>query len=151
MNYNILSYSIYGSITTYIILWVGKLFHRNGRIFILKLFHQNESMTDTTNNILLMAYYLFNIGYAVVQFSVWKKVDGVDDMVASVATKTGILVIILAVTHYFNMCLIYFLSKKNQLFITSKNYHHEKFYCYSLHYLPATCYCINAVCCQQSF
>ena len=79
-------------------------------------------MTDTTNNILLMAYYLFNIGYAVVQFSVWKKIERVDDMVASVATKTGILVIILALTHYFNMCLIYFLSKKNQSFITLKNY-----------------------------
>ena len=79
-------------------------------------------MTDTTNNILLMAYYLFNIGYAVVQFSVWKKVTGIDMMIASIATKTGILVMILAVTHYFNICLIYFLSKKNHSFITSKNY-----------------------------
>lgn len=79
-------------------------------------------MTDTTNNILLMAYYLFNIGYAIMQFSVWKKVTGIDDMIAFIATKTGILITILAVTHYFNICLIYFLSKKNQLFITSKNY-----------------------------
>jgi hypothetical protein len=79
-------------------------------------------MTDTTNNILLLAYYLFNIGYADVQFSSWKKISGIDDMIASVATKTGILVIILAVTHYFNICLIYILSKKNYLLITSKNY-----------------------------
>ena len=50
MNYNIISYLIYGCITVYIIYHVGKLFHRNGRIFILRLFHQNESLTDTTNN-----------------------------------------------------------------------------------------------------
>lgn len=122
MNYNIVSYCIYGSVTIYIIWWVGKLFHRNGRVFILRLFHQNASMTDTTNNLLLLAYYLFNIGYAVVQFSLWKKVTGPGDMIASISTKAGILVTILAVTHYFNMCLIYFLSKNNHLFITSKNY-----------------------------
>jgi len=69
-----------------------------------------------------MAYYLFNIGYAVVQFSMWKKVSDIDNMIASIATKTGILVMILAVTHYLNMGVIYILSKKNNLFISSKNY-----------------------------
>ncbi|HEX5151696.1 MAG TPA: hypothetical protein VFW07_09605 [Parafilimonas sp.] len=121
MNYNILSYCIYGCVTIYIIYWVGKRFHRSGRIFILKLFRQNEALTDTTNNILLIAYYLFNIGYTVVQFSLWKKVSGIDTMISSIATKTGILILILAITHYFNMYLIYFLSKKQQQLITSKN------------------------------
>ena len=122
MSYNILSYFIYGCITVYIIYWVGKLFHSSGRIFILRLFHQNESMADTTNNILLIAYYLFNIGYAVVQFSFWEKVSGIESMIASVAMKTGVLVTILAITHYFNLYLIYFLSKKNHQSITLKNY-----------------------------
>jgi hypothetical protein len=121
MNYNILSYVLYGCITIYIIYYVGKLFHRNGRIFILRLFHQNEPLTDTTNNILLMAYYLFNIGYSVVQFSFWERVSGVAEMIASISMKTGVLIFILAVTHYFNMLLIYFLSNRNNHLITSKN------------------------------
>lgn len=120
MNYNIASYLVYGCITVYIIYYVGKLFHRNGRIFILRLFHQNVALTDTTNNMLLMAYYLFNIGYAVLQFSFWEKVSALDSMIASVSMKTGILVLILGVTHYFNISLIYFLSKKNYQTITSK-------------------------------
>ena len=113
MNYNIISYLIYGCITVYIIYYVGKLFHRNGRIFILRLFHENKAITDTTNNILLLAYYLFNIGYSVLQFSFWKKVSGIDTMIASISMKTGTLVVILAITHYFNILLIYFLSKRN--------------------------------------
>lgn len=120
MNYNILSYSIYGCITVYIIFWVGKAFYRNGRVFILRLFHQNEALTDTTNKILLMAYYLFNIGYAVIQFSFWEKVYGIATMISSIATKTGILVMILAVTHYFNILLIYLLSKRNYYSLNSK-------------------------------
>src|SRR6185312_17033802 len=112
MNYNIFSYFIYGCITIYIIYWVGKLFHHNGRIFILRLFHQNESLADTTNNILLLAYYLFNIGYAILQFSFWEHVTGFESMIASIAMKTGLLILILAVTHYFNMVLIYFYQKE---------------------------------------
>lgn len=121
MNFNILSYLVYGCITIYIIYYVGKLFHRNGRVFILGLFQQNESLTDTTNNILLMAYYLFNIGYTVVQFSFWEKVTGIHGMVTSISTRTGILIFILAVTHYFNMLLIYILSNRNNHSLTSKN------------------------------
>ncbi|MEO7767108.1 MAG: hypothetical protein ABIS01_06770 [Ferruginibacter sp.] len=120
MNYNITSYLIYGCITFYIVYYVGKLFHRNGRIFILRLFNQNESLTDTTNNILLMAYYLFNIGYSIMQFSFWEKVSRIDTMIGSISMKTGTLVMILAVTHYFNITLIYFLSKRNHHSLTSK-------------------------------
>lgn len=121
MNYNIFSYFIYGCITIYIIYWVGKLFHHNGRIFILRLFHHNESLTDTTNNLLLLAYYLFNIGYVITQFSFWERITGFQSMIASISMKTGLLILILAVTHYFNMILIYFLSKTNFQSITFKN------------------------------
>lgn len=121
MNLNIISYLLYGCITIYIIYYVGKLFHRSGRIFILRLFHHNEPLTDTTNNILLMVYYLFNIGYAVVQFSFWNQVRGIADMISSISTKTSILILILALTHYFNMWLIYLLSHKNNQLINPKN------------------------------
>lgn len=121
MNYNIISYLVYGCITIYIIYFVGKLFHRNGRVFILRLFRDNAAMTDTTNNLLLMAYYLFNIGYAVLQFSFWEEVTSAATMISSISRKTGMLVLILAVTHYFNIALIYFLSKRNHHLLTIKN------------------------------
>ena len=119
MNYNILSYLVYGCISIYIIYYVGKLFHRNGRIFILQLFNEDEALTDTTNNILLLAYYLFNIGYSILQFSLWETVSGLDSLIASISMKTGTLILILAVTHYFNISLIYILSTKK--FSITKN------------------------------
>lgn len=112
MNFNILSYLIYGVFTIFIIYWVGRAFHSNGRIFILRLFNQNETLTDTTNNILLTAYYLFNIGYAVIQLSFWKHITNFGLLISSISEKTGILILILALTHYFNVTLIYYLSKK---------------------------------------
>ncbi|HLV45480.1 MAG TPA: hypothetical protein VKY32_00405 [Flavobacterium sp.] len=121
MNYNILSYSIYALITCYVIIWVGKLFHRNGRIFILSLFQNREDLTNNTNNLLLIAYYLFNIGYAILQFSYWETIKNVSTMISSIATKTGILILILAALHYNNMFIIYLLSNKNKKINKSLN------------------------------
>lgn len=116
MNYNILSYLIYALLTIYMIVWVGRQFHRNGRVFILSLFAHRENIADTTNNLLLMGYYLFNIGYAILQFSFWAEVPNVTSLLASIANKTAVLVLILAGLHYNNMFIIYILSKnKHQI------------------------------------
>ncbi len=115
MNLNMLSYGIYILLTLYLILWVGRQCYRNGRVFILRLFRNNEAMTDTTNNILLIAYYLFNIGYAVLQLYFWEQVTTAAAVIESIAGKAGLLIMILAVTHYCNITLIYYLSKKSLL------------------------------------
>jgi len=114
MNSNILAYAIYLTITVYIIYWVGRMFHRNGRVFILKLYHDQEAAADTTNNLLLVAYYLFNIGYAFLQLKTWSYIRSCEQLIASLSTNIGLLILILAVTHYFNMVLIYFLSRSDK-------------------------------------
>jgi hypothetical protein len=121
MNYNILSYTIFSLITIYIIIWVGRLFHRNGRIFILSFFQNKEELTDTTNNLLLTGYYLFNIGYAIIQFSYWKKIETIADMLSSTLERTGILILILAFLHYNNMLIIYVISNYKKNKHTTKN------------------------------
>jgi len=88
------------------------MFHSNGRVFILKLFKGETEATDTMNNILLIAYYLFNIGYAFLQLKMWEQIVSLPQLIASLSEQIGILILILAVTHYFNMLLIYMLSKK---------------------------------------
>lgn len=114
MNYNIFSYFIYGLISCYIIIWVGRLFHKNGRVFILALFQYREELTDTTNNLLLTAYYLLNIGYAIIQFKYWEHLEHADQMMRSIATKTALQLFLLAILHYNNMFILYFLSRNKQ-------------------------------------
>lgn len=116
MNSNIIAYIIYISATVYIIYWLGRLFHRNGRVFILQLYEGDAEATDTINNILLLAYYLFNIGYAFLKLRTWEQVRSPALLISSVGYNLGLLILILAVTHYFNMLLIYFLSKKHHTF-----------------------------------
>lgn len=112
MNHNTIAYVVYICITLYIIVYVGKKFHGNGRIFIYKIYKGDAETCDRINNILLVAYYLFNVGYAFLQLTIWEKVATVPQFISSLSQQIGLLVLILAITHYFNMFLIYIASKK---------------------------------------
>ena len=112
MNYNILTYAVYVVIMIYIIVWVGKAFHHNGSVFIHDFFPKNTTLAETSNNLLLVGYYLFNIGYAVLQVRYWRDVDSVAVLIASVARKIGLLLFLLTVLHYNNILMIYLFSQK---------------------------------------
>ena len=120
MNYNIIAYSVFIILIILIIVYVGNYFYRNGRIFILGLFKENEAMTDAVNKILLIAYYLFNIGYAFVKLRSWERLRDIEHIISSVSFNMGLLIFILAVTHYFNMYVIYTLSKSKTILFTHK-------------------------------
>ena len=122
MNYNVSAYFIYLILTVFMILFVGKLFYRNGRVFILGLMKDNAAATDYLNNILLVAYYLFNIGYAFLKLRYWQKVENMEKLVSSIASNISVLIFILALTHYMNMLLIWYLSGSKKSSLTIKSF-----------------------------
>jgi hypothetical protein len=120
MNYNVGAYIIYIALMVFIIGYVGRYFYTNGRIFILSLLHGNTPLTDYINKLLLIAYYLFNIGYAFIKLRHWQKVTAMESLLSSLAANMGVLILILAFTHYLNILAIYVLSKSN--FINHKSF-----------------------------
>ena len=115
MNYNIGAYIIFIALMLFIIVYVGKYFYSNGRIFIISLLKGNVALADYVNKLLLVAYCLFNTGFAFVTVQYWQKIGSMDMLVSSLSENLGILVLILACTHYANMFAIYLLSKSNSL------------------------------------
>lgn len=115
MTYNVVAYIVYLSLMVFIIVYVGRYFYNNGRIFILSLLKGNALLTDYINKLLLVGYYLFNIGYAFIKLKHWQKITGIEALFSSLAANMGVLTLILAFTHYVNMSVIYFLSKSNSL------------------------------------
>ncbi len=112
MNFNITAYIIYTLAMFFIIYRLGKMFHINGRVFILRLYRGNEAATDSINNLLLIAYYLFNMGYVFLKLKTWEKVQSLEQLTTSLSSNIGLLVLMLALLHYMNMLAIYLLSKK---------------------------------------
>jgi hypothetical protein len=111
---NIIAYIIYLAITYIITVKVGRLFYKNGRIYILQLMKADDAITDFINKLLLVGYYLTNLGYATIMLSFWKKITTFSELLASVSTMTGRIILSLAIVHFVNMFTIYLIAKKQQ-------------------------------------
>lgn len=120
MNYNSSVYIVFILLMVYIIIFVGRYFYTNGRIFIITLLKGQVQLADYINKALLAAYYLFNIGYALLRIKQWPLIQTPGQWISSLAQHLGTLILILALTHYFNMLVLYYLSKSNS--ITHKSF-----------------------------
>jgi len=110
---NTLAYIIYLFITYFITVRTGLLFYRNRRIYILTLLHGETQLTYFINKMLLTGYYLLNLGYVAVMIRCWKTITTFTELLTSIASMTGKIMLTLAVIHFFNMAVIYFISTRN--------------------------------------
>jgi hypothetical protein len=118
---NILAYIIYLFITYLITVHVGLVFYKNGRYYILNLLQGDEKLTLFINRLLLVGYYLLNLGYVALTISTWQQVDSWAVLWGTVATMTGKILLTLGLIHFGNMTAIYFIGKYRHTSIT----HHK--------------------------
>ena len=118
---NTVAYIIYLLVTYIITFHVGLRFYKNGRLYILNLLNGDQELTNFINRLLLVGYYLLNLGYAAMMISIWEVITNWIDLFTSICIMTGRIMLTLGVIHFINMTVIYFLSKQKQSPLTSKN------------------------------
>ena len=106
MNLNIISYLIYFSITFIIIVKVGRICYNNGNIFVSQLIPNHEDLCLKINQILLVGYYLLNIGYCAMTIISWNKIETVTQLIEVITSKSAFIIITIAVMHYINIILL---------------------------------------------
>lgn len=106
MNFNIFGYIIFLAITIYIIIVVGKICYRNGNVFVLELIPDHEELCQQINKILLIGYYLVNIGYCAMTLISWSVISNITQLTEIIALKTATIVGILAILHYLNIFIL---------------------------------------------
>ena len=106
MNLNIIGYVIYLLITTFIIINVGKICYRNGNIYVAQLIPEHEDLCQKTNQVLLIGYYLLNLGYCAMTIISWDKIISYSQLVEVISIKTATIICIIAILHYFNIYII---------------------------------------------
>jgi len=110
---NILAYVLYFFITYIITVRTGLVFYRNGKVYIMAVLKGDAQLTDFINKMLLTGYYLINLGYAATMIRFWKSIESFSALLSSVGIMTGRIMLTLAVIHFFNMAVIYFISRRN--------------------------------------
>ena len=112
MNYIIITYSFYLVITIALTIWVARTLFKNGKVFLIDIFHGNKELADSVNNLLLVGFYLINIGYAVYTLLVTGSIVNVQEVIERLSLKIGLIILILGTMHFFNLYIFFTLRKK---------------------------------------
>ena len=112
MNYIIITYSFYLLITISLTIWVARTLFKNGKVFLIDIFHGNKELADSVNNLLLVGFYLINLGYAVYTLQVTNSIVNVQQVIEELSIKIGLIILILGGMHFFNLYIFFNLRKK---------------------------------------
>ena len=103
MNYTVIGYLLYLPISIAMTIWVARTLHRNGRVFVVAAFRGNEVMGDAVNHLLVVGFYLINIGFITFALRYGTKPTDLQSMVEFLSTKLGVVLLVLGAMHFFNM------------------------------------------------
>jgi hypothetical protein len=97
------SYVIYLIVSVALTIWVARTLHRNGRVFLVEAFHGNEAVADSVNRLLVVGFYLINIGYVTLALKYGDKPRSPQEAFEFLSTKVGLVLLILGGMHFFNV------------------------------------------------
>ena len=115
MNYVIWTYALYLTISIALTVWVAGTLHKNGRLFLVDAFHGNEPLADSINHLLLVGFYLVNIGYDVLVLKIGDKPNTLEGAFEVLSTKIGTVLLVLGAMHFFNLYVFSRMRKRAML------------------------------------
>lgn len=114
MSYIIISYIAYLLITITLTVWVATTLFRNGKIFLIDIFHGNRELADSVNNLLLVGFYLVNLGYTVYTLQVTSEITNAREVIETLSIKVGWIILILGGMHFLNLFVFFKLRSRAQ-------------------------------------
>ncbi|HEV7300788.1 MAG TPA: hypothetical protein VGN72_15590 [Tepidisphaeraceae bacterium] len=96
-------YIVYLVISVALTVWVARTLHKNGRVFLVEAFHGNEAVADSVNHLLVVGFYLINIGYVTLAMKYGQKPTTEQEAFEFLSTKIGLVLLILGAMHFFNV------------------------------------------------
>jgi hypothetical protein len=97
------TYISYLIISIGLTIWVAKTLHKNGRIFLVDSFAGNEPLADSINHLLVVGFYLINIGYVSLALRHGEEVKSLQGVLEALSSKVGVVLIVLGGMHFFNL------------------------------------------------
>ncbi len=100
-----LAYTSYLGISIFITFVVGYILYRNGKIFLYDAFDRKE-LADSINRLLLIGYYLINIGYIAKAIKIDNPLNSSASVIEALGIKIGTVLLILGGMHFFNIFVL---------------------------------------------
>jgi len=107
-----IAYALYLAITIAITVWVAHTLHSNGEVFLIQCFGHDAELARSTNHLLVVGFYLVNIGFITITLSVGAEPTSWPEAIRFLSGKVGLAVLVLGGMHFFNMGAIAHFGRK---------------------------------------
>ena len=99
----VVAYSVYLAVSIGVTVWVAKTLHRSGRVFLVEAFHGNAEMADSVNHLLVVGFYLINLGYVALALATTDSLNSTRQAIELVSGKIGVVLLVLGLLHFMNL------------------------------------------------
>lgn len=114
MNPITVTYTLYLCLAIPLTIWVARTLHKHGRVFLVNCLRGNEEMADSINHLLVVGFYLVNIGFVALYLKIGQVVATTQDIFEALASKLGFVLLILGAMHFLNIYLFTRTRKKRE-------------------------------------
>ena len=106
MDRTVIAYVIYLVVSLGLTVWVARTLSSNGRVFLADVLHGNEKLADAVNHLLVVGFYLVNLGFVALYLSGDDTIADTRGIFEALATKLGVVLLVLGVMHLANVYVL---------------------------------------------
>ncbi len=122
VEYFMFYYAAYVALSLGVTIWVGQTLSRNGLVFLIENFEGREELARSVNHLLLVGFYLINVGFMTLMLRYGARPDGLVEAIEHLSTKIGLVVVLLGFMHFANMYVLMRFRKSSLFrFVEPKN------------------------------
>jgi hypothetical protein len=102
MDYLVWMYLTYLAISIGLTVWVAGTLSRNGLVFLEEVF-DDKRLAAAVNRLLVVGFYLVNLGYVTVAMRYGSEVDSLAGVMEQLSLKVGLVLLVLGALHFLNV------------------------------------------------
>ena len=114
MSILMVAYAFYLCISILLTVWVGKTLHENGHHFLVDAFSGNEALAKAVNHLLVVGFYLVNVGFVALFIHMGMPQDGAAAL-ETVSEKVGTVLLVLGAMHFANLVIFNRIRRRGML------------------------------------
>ena len=108
-------YLVYISASIGLTIWLARTLFKNGEVFLEEVFADNPRMASAVNRLLVVGFYLLNLGYAFVTLKAGNQVNTRAEGIETLGVKLGSLLLVLGALHMGNLYLFHRIRRRAQI------------------------------------
>lgn len=115
MDLTVVAYITYLLVSVGLTVWVARTLSRNGKVFLADVFKGNETLADAVNHLLVVGFYLVNLGFVALYLQRDSAVTDARMLLEALSVKLGVVLLVLGVLHLFNFYVLNRIRRRGTL------------------------------------